>query len=50
VHRVQSSNYWSSSASEGFPVFAWSMALDVGSVINGFKDGFNFVWPVRGGQ
>jgi hypothetical protein len=48
---VQSNAYWSSSANEVTPGFAWLVTLAFGVVTNGNEgNGFFFVWPVRGGQ
>ena len=48
---VQSNWYWSSSANQGLPVFAWVVDLSNGTVFNEGKVVNSLVvWPVRGGQ
>jgi hypothetical protein len=47
---VQSYLYWSSSAHEGNPIFAWFGDLLYGNAGNFNKDYSFFVWPVRGGR
>jgi hypothetical protein len=48
---VESSHYWSSSAKDDLPHYAWLANLLLGNATDtAFKDGNNFaVWPVRGG-
>jgi hypothetical protein len=47
---VQSSFYWSSSSAVSFLNIAWGVNINAGFVSSDFKDGGDFVWPVRGGQ
>jgi hypothetical protein len=49
-NNVQPYYYWSSSTLVNAPFYAWSVDMLNGSVSGGFKDGGNYVWPVRGGQ
>ena len=42
--------YWSSSTLVNAPFYAWSVDMLDGIVSGGFKDGGNYVWPVRGGR
>ena len=47
---VQSSYYWSSSANEVTPNYAWFVNLDNADVFNAVRANVTFVWPVRGGR
>ena len=47
-YEVQAGYYWSGTE-YGF-VSAWGVSMVNGSVGNDFKDGGNYVWPVRSGQ
>jgi hypothetical protein len=47
---VLSAFYWSSTTVSAFTSFAWGPGLDLGVAGSGAKSGFNYVWPVRGGQ
>jgi hypothetical protein len=46
---VASLFYWSSTANETFPTFAWAPNLILGRVDSSVKASTMRVWPVRGG-
>jgi hypothetical protein len=47
---VQPDYYWSSSTDAKYTGYGWSMSFDEGLASTVFKPGYNYVWPVRGGQ
>ncbi|WP_052507469.1 DUF1566 domain-containing protein [Desulfonatronovibrio magnus] len=47
---VQSSNYWSSTSSAGYPDDAWFVDMYYGDVVYSYKPYAYHVWPVRAGQ
>ena len=47
---VQSNYYWSSTTDASYTALAWDVDLYDGYVDNFYKDGYFYVWPVRGGQ
>ncbi|MDM8558300.1 DUF1566 domain-containing protein [Candidatus Parabeggiatoa sp. HSG14] len=46
---VQTNVYWSSTTVAHVTYSAWYVTLDDGYVNNGYKAGYCYVWPVRGG-
>jgi len=47
---VQSDTYWSSTSYAYNTVHAWMVDMNGGYVVNNYKSGSGFVWPVRAGQ
>lgn len=43
-------NYWSSSTYTRNTASAWSVGMDAGVVVDDYKAGNGYVWPVRSGQ
>jgi hypothetical protein len=42
--------YWSSTTSAFYTLYAWYVHMSYGYVYYGYKDGYYYVWPVRGGN
>lgn len=47
---VQADYYWTSSTDVKNTGYGWGMSFDDGLASTLFKPGYNYVWPVRGGQ
>ena len=47
---VQGAYYWSSTTGASYPLYAWSVYMDNGSMLQYYKSWDSYVWPVRGGQ